>query len=74
MKRLTSKCLGIIVRRLPSGVRRQSGFTLIELLIVTVVIVTLMDIVFWLASVASEYLATTKKQRRLPRLEAGVSG
>ena len=74
MKRLTSKCLGIIVRRLQSGVRRQSGFTLIELLIVTVVIVTLMGIVFRLAGVGSDSRAKSKTQARLQRLENAVSG
>ncbi len=53
---------------------QSSGFTLIELLIVTVVIVTLMGIVFRLAGVGSDSRAKSKTQARLQRLENAVSG
>ena len=52
----------------------RRGFTLIELLIVTVVIVTLMGIVFRLAGVGGELRAKSKTQARLQRLENAVSG
>ncbi len=52
----------------------SSGFTLIELLIVTVVIVTLMGIVFRLAGVGGDQRAKSKTQARLQRLENAVSG
>jgi len=52
----------------------SSGFTLIELLIVTVVIVTLMGIVFRLAGVGGESNAKAKTQARLQRLENAISG
>ena len=53
---------------------RRRGFTLIELLIVTVVIVTLMGIVFRLAGVGGDSRAKSKTQARLQRLENAVSG
>ena len=52
----------------------RRGFTLIELLIVTVVIVTLMGIVFRLAGVGGDSRAKSKTQARLQRLENAVSG
>ena len=52
----------------------RRGFTLIELLIVTVVIVTLMGIVFRLAGVGSDSRAKSNTQARLQRLENAVSG
>ena len=73
------------VRQPPFGKRRSarnsklftlnsSGFTLIELLIVTVVIVTLMGIVFRLAGVGGDSRAKSKTQARLQRLENAISG
>ena len=52
----------------------SSGFTLIELLIVTVVIVTLMGIVFRLAGVGGGQRAKSTTQARLQRLENAISG
>ena len=53
---------------------RERGFTLIELLIVTVVIVTLMGIVFRLAGAGGDSRAKSKTQARLQRLENAISG
>ena len=53
---------------------KKNGFTLIELLIVTVVIVTLMGIVFRLAGVGGDSRAKSKTQARLQRLENAISG
>ena len=53
---------------------RERGFTLIELLIVTVVIVTLMGIVFRLAGVGGDSQAISKTQARLQRIENAISG
>ena len=53
---------------------KKNGFTLIELLIVTVVIVTLMGIVFRLAGVGGDSHALSKTQARLQRLENAISG
>ncbi|MGN0847625.1 MAG: type II secretion system protein [Kiritimatiellia bacterium] len=53
---------------------RRSGFTLIELLIVTVVIVTLMGIVFRLAGTGSDSRAKAITIDRLQRLENALSG
>ena len=58
----------------PITLRRSSGFTLIELLIVTVVIVSLMAIVFRLTGIAG---SATKKEltvARMQRLENCLSG
>ncbi len=54
--------------------RFSSGFTLIELLIVTVVIVTLMGIVFRLAGAGSGSRAKAVTLSRLQRLENAISG
>ncbi len=53
---------------------RDRGFTLIELLIVTVVIVTLMGIVFRLAGVGGDSRAQSKTLSRLQRVENALSG
>jgi len=53
---------------------RERGFTLIELLIVTVVIVTLMGIVFRLAGVGGDSRALSMTQARLQRIENAISG
>lgn len=53
---------------------KKNGFTLIELLIVTVVIVTLMGIVFRLSNVGGDARAKAKTQARLQRLENAISG
>ena len=53
---------------------RERGFTLIELLIVTVVIVTLMGIVFRLAGVGGDSRAQAKTLARLQRIENALSG
>ena len=52
----------------------RRGFTLIELLIVTVVIVTLMGIVFRLAGVGGDSRKKSLTQSRLQRLENALSG
>lgn len=53
---------------------RKSGFTLIELLIVTVVIVTLMGVVFRLAGTGSDSRAKALTIDRLQRIENALSG
>lgn len=53
---------------------RRTGFTLIELLIVTVVIVTLMGIVFRLAGLGSSARAKNVTISRLQRVENALSG
>ena len=53
---------------------RKSGFTLIELLVVTVVIVTLMGIVFRLAGVGGDSRAKAMTIERLQRIENALSG
>lgn len=53
---------------------RQRGFTLIELLVVTVVIVTLMGIVFRLAGMGGESRARAITIRRMQCLENCLSG
>ncbi len=53
---------------------RERGFTLIELLIVTVVIVTLMGIVFRLAGVGGDSRAQSKTLSRMQRIENALSG
>lgn len=53
---------------------RKTGFTLIELLIVTVVIVTLMGIVFRLAGLGGEARAKNVTISRLQRVENALSG
>lgn len=52
----------------------KKGFTLIELLIVTVVIVTLMGIVFRLAGTGSEAKSRSVTIQRLQRIEFALSG
>ena len=52
----------------------SSGFTLIELLVVTVVIVTLMGIVFRLAGVGGDSRAKSKTLARMQRIENAISG
>ena len=52
----------------------SSGFTLIELLIVTVVIVTLMGIVFRLAGAGGDSRAKSMTIARMQRLENAISG
>ena len=52
----------------------SSGFTLVELLIVTVVIVTLMGIVFRLAGVGGDSRALSRTLSRLQRVENALSG
>ncbi len=54
--------------------KKSRGFTLIELLIVTVVIVTLMGIVFRLAGTGSESSARAKTVSRLQKLSNALSG
>lgn len=54
--------------------KRQKGFTLIELLIVTVVIVTLMGIVFRLSGIGSGVRAKNVTISRIQRLENALSG
>lgn len=53
---------------------KKNGFTLIELLIVTVVIVTLMGIVFRLAGVGGDSRAKSKTIARMQRIENAISG
>ncbi len=53
---------------------RKNGFTLIELLIVTVVIVTLMGIVFRLAGVGGDNRARAITIDRMQRIENALSG
>ena len=53
---------------------KKNGFTLIELLIVTVVIVTLMGIVFRLAGVGGDSRKKSKTLARLQRIENAISG
>ena len=52
----------------------KSGFTLIELLIVTVVVVSLMAIVFRLTGIAGSSKATQRTIARMQRLENCLSG
>ena len=52
----------------------RGGFTLIELLVVTVVVVTLMGVVFRLAGVGGTNRARAKTIDRLQRLENALSG
>lgn len=52
----------------------KSGFTLIELLIVTVVVVSLMAIVFRLTGIAGSSKATQRTISRMQRLENCLSG
>ena len=54
--------------------KKRRGFTLIELLIVTVVIVTLMAIVFRLAGTGGESTARAKTVARLQKLSNALSG
>jgi len=54
--------------------KTRRGFTLIELLIVTVVIATLMGIVFRLAGVGGDNRAKAETVDRLQRLENALSG
>ena len=54
--------------------KKSRGFTLIELLIVTVVIVTLMGIVFRLAGTGSESAARSKTISRLQKVSNALSG
>ena len=54
--------------------KKSRGFTLIELLIVTVVIVTLMAIVFRLAGTGGESTARSKTIARLQKLSNALSG
>ena len=54
--------------------KKSRGFTLIELLIVTVVIVTLMGIVFRLAGTGSDSQRRAKTVSRLQRLSNALSG
>lgn len=53
---------------------RKSGFTLIELLIVTVVVVTLMGVVFRLAGTGTDSRAKALTIDRLQRIENALSG
>ncbi len=53
---------------------RKNGFTLIELLIVTVVIVTLMGVVFRLAGVGGDNKARAITIDRMQRIENALSG
>lgn len=57
-----------------STMKRKEGFTLIELLIVTVVIVTLMGIVFRLAGIGSGVRAKNATIARIQKLENALSG
>ncbi|MDO4366658.1 MAG: prepilin-type N-terminal cleavage/methylation domain-containing protein, partial [bacterium] len=52
----------------------RGGFTLIELLVVTVVVVTLMGVVFRLAGVGGTNRAKAETIQRLQRLENALSG
>lgn len=52
----------------------RGGFTLIELLVVTVVVVTLMGVVFRLAGVGGTNRAKAETVQRLQRLENALSG
>ena len=54
--------------------KKSRGFTLIELLIVTVVIATLMAIVFRLAGSGGESTARAKTLARLQKLSNALSG
>jgi prepilin-type N-terminal cleavage/methylation domain-containing protein len=54
--------------------KKSRGFTLIELLIVTVVIVTLMAVVFRLAGTGGESTARAKTLARLQKLSNALSG
>ncbi len=54
--------------------KKSRGFTLIELLIVTVIIVTLMAIVFRLAGTGGESTARAKTLARLQKLSNALSG
>ena len=54
--------------------KKSRGFTLIELLIVTVVIVTLMGLVFRLAGTGGESSARAKTLARLQKLSNALSG
>ncbi len=54
--------------------KKNRGFTLIELLVVTVVIVTLMGIVFRLAGTGSDSAARAKTVARLQKLSNALSG
>ncbi len=54
--------------------KKSRGFTLIELLVVTVVIVTLMAIVFRLAGTGGESTARAKTIARLQKLSNALSG
>lgn len=53
---------------------RKSGFTLVELLVVTVVIVTLMGVVFRLAGVGGDSRAKAMTIERMQRIENALSG
>ena len=53
---------------------KKNGFTLIELLVVTVVIVTLMGVVFRLAGVGGDSRAKSKTLARMQRIENAISG
>ena len=54
--------------------KKSRGFTLIELLIVTVVIVTLMAIVFRLAGTGGESTRRAKTLARIQKLSNALSG
>jgi len=54
--------------------KRNRGFTLIELLVVTVVVVTLMGLVFRLAGSGSDSAARARTLSRLQRLSNALSG
>ena len=54
--------------------KKSRGFTLIELLIVTVIIVTLMAIVFRLAGSGGDSTARAKTLSRLQKLSNALSG
>lgn len=74
MKSEESKFACLAVWRPASGDLRRSGFTLIELLIVTVVIVTLMGVVFRLAGAGSDQRAKATTLSRMQRIENAISG